>query len=99
MQVISILLLVLLGFAMMANVATEFVAPAFYKGLEGPKFTVVKKLADNIELRSYEPCACQARHNLLIDKWRGSRVVYVMMLAFSAVRSKLGVHQAGGHGN
>eukprot|EP00775_Hariotina_reticulata_P004207 gene4207-4456_t len=55
MQVISGLLLMLLGFAMMANVATEFVAPAFYKGLEGPKFTVVKKLADNIELRSYEP--------------------------------------------
>lgn len=49
------LFLMLLGFAMMATVATEFAAPAFYKGLEGPKFTVTKKIAENIELRSYEP--------------------------------------------
>jgi len=52
----------LFGFAMMATVATEFVAPAFYKGLEGPKFTVAKKIADNIELRRYEPCEWHAKH-------------------------------------
>uniref|UniRef100_A0A383W6F1 SOUL heme-binding protein n=1 Tax=Tetradesmus obliquus TaxID=3088 RepID=A0A383W6F1_TETOB len=40
---------------MMGTAAAQFVAPAFYKGLQGPKFTVLKKIGDNIELRRYEP--------------------------------------------
>ncbi|KAF6257098.1 heme-binding protein 2-like protein [Scenedesmus sp. NREL 46B-D3] len=40
---------------MMGTTVANFVAPAFYKGLEGPKFTVLKKIGDNIELRRYEP--------------------------------------------
>ncbi|KAI8465467.1 MAG: regulatory factor, effector binding domain-containing protein [Monoraphidium minutum] len=31
--------------------------PAFCKDLECPKFTVVKKISDNIELRKYEPAS------------------------------------------
>lgn len=38
----------------MASATAEFVAPAFYKGLEGPKYTVLKKISDTIELRRYE---------------------------------------------
>jgi hypothetical protein len=30
----------------------------FLQGLEGPKFTVLKKIGDNIELRRYEPGGC-----------------------------------------
>lgn len=43
---------------MAAAPAVAFSKPAFYKNLEGPKFTVQKQIADNVELRRYEPCAC-----------------------------------------
>lgn len=38
----------------MLAVDAQWVAPAFYKGLEGPKFSVLKK-GDGWELRRYEP--------------------------------------------
>jgi hypothetical protein len=37
-------------------VGAQFVAPAFYKGLEGPKYTVLKK-GDGWELRRYQPAS------------------------------------------
>lgn len=38
-----------------ASASSGWVAPAFYKGLDGPKFTVLKTLPDGIELRKYAP--------------------------------------------
>jgi hypothetical protein len=45
-----------LALAIMAGSATaQWNAPAFCKGLECPKYTVVKSLGDGVELRRYEP--------------------------------------------
>ncbi|KAF8064606.1 HEBP2 [Scenedesmus sp. PABB004] len=51
-----------LGAAMMssgaaAQAAANWAAPAFYKGLEGPKFTVLKSFDGGFELRRYEPAS------------------------------------------
>lgn len=34
---------------------TDYVYMQLPQGLEGPKYTVLKKISDNIELRRYEP--------------------------------------------
>lgn len=41
----------------MAQAQQQWKAPSFYKGLEGPQFTVLKTLGDGVELRRYEPGA------------------------------------------
>jgi hypothetical protein len=48
----------LVGSGLLAAVAcqSQFVLPAYYKGQEGPKYVVARRIADNIELRRYEPC-------------------------------------------
>lgn len=49
--------LLLLATLSMAGAAAAWTAPAFCKGLECPRFEVLKRLGDNIELRRYEPSA------------------------------------------
>jgi hypothetical protein len=43
---------------MAGSASAQWSAPAFCKGLECPKYTVVKSLGDGVELRRYEPSKC-----------------------------------------
>lgn len=43
--------------AMAAARTSEWAAPSFCKGLECPRYTLVKKISDDIELRRYEPAS------------------------------------------
>jgi hypothetical protein len=47
--------LVLATLLVCITMAAGWTAPAFCKGLDCPKFTVVKQLGDGVELRRYEP--------------------------------------------
>jgi hypothetical protein len=53
MSSVKLVFAILLVFCI--TMAAGWTAPAFCKGLDCPKFTVVKQLGDGVELRRYEP--------------------------------------------
>jgi hypothetical protein len=70
----------------MLAVEAEWAAPAFYKGLEGPKFSVLKK-GDGWELRRYDPASWVStkREAMELDQAMGGGATGGFMKLFSYI--------------